>query len=103
VSTQTKTRWSKRRAVASTRVNLRIHPQVKAALVRAARLQQVRLTEFMLKASLAAAETTLAERTRFFLPPRKWREFNAALDSPPRFIPVVHKLFNEPSALSAEQ
>ncbi len=68
-------------------------------LVRAAKLQQVNLTEFLIKSSQIAAETALAERTRFVLPPQKWLEFNAALDSPPREIPALRKLFSEPSVL----
>ncbi len=77
----------------STRINLRIRPEIKAMLVQAARLQQMRLTEFMIKSSQAAAEMALADRTRFVLPAEKWREFNAALDSPPREIPALRKLF----------
>ncbi len=96
VSTITKVR-SKGRPPVSTRINLRVRPQIKAMLAQAARLQQVKLTEFMLKASQAAAETALAERTRFALSAEKWREFNAALDSPPREIAALRKLFGERS------
>jgi uncharacterized protein (DUF1778 family) len=39
----------------------------------------------------------LAQRSRFTLPPDKWRAFNAALDSPPREIPALRKLFAQPS------
>lgn len=87
----------RQRQVASARVNLRVDPKVKAVLVQAARLHQVRLTEFMIKASHAAAEMALTERTRFVLPSQKWREFNAALDSPPKGIPALRKLFAKPS------
>lgn len=58
----------------------------------AARLQQLKLTEFMLKSSQAAAESTLAERTRFMLSPEKWRKFNAALDAPARQRSIKHHL-----------
>jgi uncharacterized protein (DUF1778 family) len=61
----------------------------------------MRLTEFMVKASQAAAEAALAERTRFVLPAEKWREFNAALDAPSREIPALRKLFSEPSVFKA--
>jgi uncharacterized protein (DUF1778 family) len=81
------------------RTNLRVRPQIKATLVQAARLQQVKLTEFMINSSQAAAEMALADRTRFVLPAGKWREFNAALDSRPREIPALRKLFGENSAL----
>ncbi len=66
-------------------------------LVSAAKAQQLKLTEFMIKASQAAAENALAERNRFVLSPEKWREFNAALDAPAREIPELRKLLTEPS------
>ena len=81
--------------MASARVNLRVDPQVKARLMLAAELQQIKLTEFMVKSSQAAAEHALAERTRFVLPPEKWREFSAALDAPTRSIPALRKLLAE--------
>jgi len=81
----------------STRINLRVRRQTKAVLVEAARLQQVKLTEFMIKASEIAAEMALADRTRFVLPPEKWRQFNAALDAEPQEIASLRKLFKEPS------
>lgn len=97
VSTDIKIPRAKQRRFASARVNLRIDPQIKAVLVQAADLQQIKLTEFMVKSAQSAAETALAERTRFVLPPRKWREFQAALDSPPREIAALRELFSEPS------
>jgi uncharacterized protein (DUF1778 family) len=89
----------RRNRVTSARVNLRIDPKVKALLMKAAGLQRVKLTEFMLGASRSAAEATLAERSRFVLSPRRWREFNAALDAAPREITALRKLFSESSVL----
>jgi len=48
VNTTIKSR-SKARAPAGAPINLRVRPEVKAVLVQAARLQQVKLTEFMIK------------------------------------------------------
>ena len=90
------------RRLASARINLRVPPEVKGVLVRAARLQQVKLTEFMVRASQAAAETALAERTRFVLSAQQWREFNAALDAPLREIPALRKLLSEPSVFEPQ-
>jgi len=70
-------------------------------LVKAAKLQQVKLTEFMVKSSQTAAETVMAEQTRFVLSPEKWRAFNAALDAPAREIPALRKLFSERSVFKA--
>jgi uncharacterized protein (DUF1778 family) len=82
---------------ASTRINLRIDAKVKGVLVRAAKLRQVKLTEFMVKAAQSEAEIALANQTRFVLSGEKWRAFNAALDAPPQEIPALRKLFREPS------
>jgi len=79
----------------SARINLRVRAQIKARLVRAAKLQHLKLTEFMIKSSQVAAETALAEQTRFVLNAQKWREFNMALDSAPREIPALRKLLRE--------
>ena len=67
-------------------------------LVQAANLQHVPLTEFMLNSSRIAAEMALGDRTRFILSPEKWREFNTALDAPPRKIAGLRKLFAGKSA-----
>jgi uncharacterized protein (DUF1778 family) len=96
VSTNIQKKPTSRPRVAA-RINLRVDARVKTMLVRAAKMHQVKLTEFMIKASQAAAENALSERTRFVLPPEKWREFNAALDAPAREIPALRKLLNESS------
>lgn len=96
VSTATKARSN-----ASGRINLRVQPQTKAKLLQAARLQKVKLTEFMIEAAEAAAELALAERTRFVLSPDKWQQFNAELDRPPRELPALRRLLRGPSIFEA--
>jgi len=95
VSTKARNGSTKARQASSARINLRVDARVKAMLMRAARAQRLKLTEFMVKSSQAAAETALIERTRFVLPPDKWRQFNAALDAPPRQVPALKKIFTE--------
>lgn len=97
MSTLIESRSTKLRQSTSVRVNLRVDPKVKSVLLQAAKLQRVNLTEFMIRASQAAAETALADRTRWVLSPEAWREFNAALDAPPKEIPALRKLFGESS------
>ena len=97
VSTKIRTGALKSGQRASARINLRVDPPLKAMLVRAARAQRLKLTEFMVKSSQIAAEMALTERTRFVLPPDKWREFNAALDAPARHIPALKKVFTAAS------
>jgi uncharacterized protein (DUF1778 family) len=69
--------------------------------MKAAQVQDAKLTDFMLNASRVAAEIALADRTRFILTTAKWREFNAALDAPPRSIPALKKLLHERSVFKA--
>lgn len=97
MSTKTRNGTLKSREPASARINLRVDAPLKAMFVRAARAQRLKLTEFMVKSSQVAAELALAERTRFVLPPDKWRQFNAALDKPPRQIPALKKVLAAPS------
>ncbi|MGZ8940373.1 MAG: type II toxin-antitoxin system TacA family antitoxin [Limisphaerales bacterium] len=78
-------------------MNLRVTPQLKRLLVKAAEMQDLQLTDFMLNAARTAAEVAIADRTQFVLPPGKWRAFNAALDEPPREIPTLRELFSEKS------
>jgi uncharacterized protein (DUF1778 family) len=79
-----------------------MNPQLKRTLMRAAKLQRVNLSEFVIRSSQAAAEMALADRTRFVLSPAKWEEFNAALDASPRDIPALRRLFGERSVFDRE-
>jgi uncharacterized protein (DUF1778 family) len=83
--------------VTSARVSLRVSPALKSTIIQAARLQRVKLTEFMVKSSQAAAEMAMADRNQFVLSPEKWRQFNAALDAPARRIPALRRLFKKSS------
>jgi len=78
-------------------LNLRVAPTVKILLSTAAKLRNVSLTSFILDSSQVAAETVLAEQTRFVLPEAQWRAFNAALDAPAKEIPALRRLLTEPS------
>ena len=100
MSTTVKAR-SKACSPAGARINLRVRPQVKAVLAQAARLQQVKLTEFMIKSSQVAAEMAMGDCTRFVLPAGRWRESYVALDAPARAIRELRKLFSEPSAFGS--
>jgi uncharacterized protein (DUF1778 family) len=43
------------------------------------------------------ADETLADRTRFGLDADRWKAFMEALDAPPREIPRLGRLLEEPS------
>ncbi len=92
-----KRKATRQRKGKSTRINIRVHAEIKRLLVRAAKNQHIELSEFMLRSSQAAAEIELADHTRFVLPTDKWLEFNKLLDAPPRDLPGLRKLLSEPS------
>lgn len=48
---------------------------------------------------LSCTEDALPDRQRFTLNAEQWAEFQAALDAPPRALPRMSRLLNEPSVL----
>jgi uncharacterized protein (DUF1778 family) len=78
--------------VRSERVDLRMTPTAKRTLQRAAAASNKTLSEFLLDTGLAAAFDSLADRRRFELDERRWKEFMTALDSPPGENPGLRAL-----------
>jgi uncharacterized protein (DUF1778 family) len=79
------------------KLDLRLTPAAKRALVAAAAADRRSVSEFVLDSALARAEETLAQRRHFGLDAGQWEAFMAALDAPPRDLPQVEKLFDHPS------
>jgi uncharacterized protein (DUF1778 family) len=77
------------------KVQLRLRPEQKDVLTRAAKLRQTTLSSFLLENAYTAAQHVLAEQVHFTLPPERWQAFRRALDAPPRPIPALQKLFRE--------
>jgi len=65
-------------------LNLRIRPQVRELIDRAAELAGKNRTDFVLDAARRAAEDTLLDRTIFTVSPKAYRQFLARLDAPPK-------------------
>jgi uncharacterized protein (DUF1778 family) len=65
-------------------LNLRIKPELRGLIDRAAALSDKNRTDFVLDAARRAAEDTLLDRTVFAVNPKAYREFLARLDAPPR-------------------
>ena len=65
-------------------LNIRIQPQVRELIDRAAKLAGKNRTDFVLDAARRAAEDTLLDHTVFAVNPKAYREFLARLDAPPR-------------------
>ena len=81
----------------ATKVQLRLRPDQKAVLARAAELRQTSLSNFMLEHAYEAAQQVLAEQADVTMPPKEWEAFRKALDAPPRPIPALRKLLTEAS------
>jgi uncharacterized protein (DUF1778 family) len=65
-------------------LNIRIKPQVRELIDRAAELAGKNRTDFVLDAARRAAEDTLLDRTVFKVSPQAYRQFLARLDAPPK-------------------
>jgi uncharacterized protein (DUF1778 family) len=65
-------------------LNIRIKPEVRELIDRAAELAGKNRTDFVLDAARRAAEDTLLDRTVFTVSPKAYRQFLAHLDAPPR-------------------
>lgn len=63
-------------------LNLRIRPQVRNLIDRAAELTGKNRTDFVLDAARRAAEEAILDRTVFTLDSKAYREFLARLDAP---------------------
>jgi len=64
-------------------LNLRIRPEDRALINRAARLAGKTKTDFVLEAARRAAEDALLDRTLFVVGPEAFDAFRARLDEPP--------------------
>lgn len=65
-------------------LNLRIRPELRGLIDRAAELLGKNRTDFVLDAARHAAEEALLERTVFLVNPKSYAEFLKRLDAPPR-------------------
>jgi uncharacterized protein (DUF1778 family) len=65
-------------------LNIRIKPELRGLIDRAAELSGKNRTNFVLDASRHAAEEALLDRTVFAVDPKAHAEFLARLDAPPK-------------------
>jgi uncharacterized protein (DUF1778 family) len=72
------------RPTARDSLNLRIKPELRGLIDRAAELAGKNRTDFVLDAARRAAEETLLDRTVFTVSPEAYAEFLARLDAPPQ-------------------
>jgi uncharacterized protein (DUF1778 family) len=84
------------------KLDLRLSPDAKRALQAAAAVAHRSVSEFVLESALTRADEALADRRTFGLNPAQWKAFNAALDTPPRPLPRLQRLLNEPVFFDGE-
>jgi len=89
-------------ATRSEKLDLRLSPEAKRVLNEAARASHRSVSEFVLESALARAQEALPDRQHFGLDADRWTAFLAALDAPPRPMPRLKQLLNEPSVFETK-
>jgi uncharacterized protein (DUF1778 family) len=84
------------------KLDLRLSPAAKRALQEAARSQNRSVSEFVLESALARAEEMLPP-TRIVLNAEQWDAFVAMLDAPPRDLPKLRELMQQPSVFEQDE
>lgn len=85
----------------SQKLDLRLTPAAKETLQAAAKSAHRSVSDFVLESALSRAAEALAGRQHFGLDAGQWTSFMAALEAPPRDLPRVQHLFEEPSIFEA--
>jgi uncharacterized protein (DUF1778 family) len=78
------------------KLDFRISKSAKLKLQAAASLSHRAVSDFVLESALAKAEETLAERRTFGLNDADWSALEKALDAPPRPLPRLKALLEQP-------
>lgn len=86
-----------RAAAKRSTLNVRIKPEVRGLIDRAAQLVGKNRTDFVLDAARRAAEEALLDRTVWTVSPKAYAEFLARLDAPPRPNRRLQKTMRTPA------
>lgn len=78
-------------------LNIRIKPEDRGLIDRAAKLLGKNRTDFMLDAARRAAEEALLDRTVFVVSPEAYAEFLARLEAPPQPNERLQKTMQTPA------
>jgi uncharacterized protein (DUF1778 family) len=87
----------------SDRLNLRIEPELRELFETAAAAAKMTLSAFILSATRIRAEQQLADRVNYSVTADQWQAFMVALDRPPRDLPRLQRLMQEPSVLERKK
>lgn len=83
------------------RLSIRASEPEKTILAQAARARHMKTSQFVLQASLDAAQVVLVDQSEFRLPPELWEAFCQRLNAPAQVIPALRQLFSESEPLGA--
>ncbi len=83
------------------KLDLRVTPEDKRTLQAAAAVADQSVSEFVLESALDRAAEILPDQRHIVLDTEQWRAFMAALDAPPRDMPRMRRLLNEPSVFDS--
>jgi uncharacterized protein (DUF1778 family) len=89
---------SRRKGAKRDTLNIRIKPEVRGLIDRAAQLTGKNRTDFVLDAARHAAEDALLDRTVFLVSPKAYTEFLARLDAPPQPNERLRRSLQTPAA-----
>ena len=78
-------------------ISMRIPPDTRDLIDRAAKATGRTRTDFMLETARKAAEKTLFDQRFFYLDAAEYAAFLEALDAPPRDLPELRKLLTTPA------
>jgi uncharacterized protein (DUF1778 family) len=82
-------------------LNIRIKPEERSLIDRAAKARGKNRTDFVLEAARAAAEETLLDQTLIAVSPKAYAEFLARLDMPPQPNERLRKTMQTPAPWEA--
>jgi uncharacterized protein (DUF1778 family) len=85
------------RPAARDSLNLRIKPELRGLIDRAAQLAGKNRTDFVLEAARRAAEVALLDRTMFSVSPAAYAEFLKRLDAPPQLSERLRRTMRTPA------
>ena len=78
-------------------ISMRIPPDTRDLIDRAAKATGRTRTDFMLETARKAAEEALLDQRLFYLDSAEYAAFLEALDAPPRDLPELRKLLTAPA------
>jgi uncharacterized protein (DUF1778 family) len=88
---------SRPRETKDLRWNLRVEDSEDALVRAASEASDTSYSSFIRSAAVSEAQRVLADRSRFFLSPPQWEEFEQLLERPPQIPEGLSRLYSQPT------